>query len=129
MHRNVFVTVLIVVIALLVGCSSTVEAPAGQQRSEPTEAATVQATVAKEAAPEPTDTAAPAEPTETTTGQPEDAATQEPEAEPTPTEEQPTAEPLPTATDGPQFNGEYEETFYRGLATAPITMIDYSDFL
>ena len=38
-------------------------------------------------------------------------------------------EPPPTSTPEPQFNGEYEGTFYRGLATAPITMVDYSDFL
>jgi outer membrane biosynthesis protein TonB len=129
MRRYTLVAILSLVIALLVGCSSTVEAPAGGQDADLAQEAAAQNSPAEESAPAAADSAAPAEPTETTTGQPEDAATQEPEAEPTPTEEQPTAEPLPTATDGPQFNGEYEETFYRGLATAPITMIDYSDFL
>lgn len=28
-----------------------------------------------------------------------------------------------------EINGQYENTYFRGLATAPITLIDYSDFL
>lgn len=32
-------------------------------------------------------------------------------------------------TAEPQRNGTYEATYFRGLATAPVTMIDYSDFL
>jgi hypothetical protein len=32
-------------------------------------------------------------------------------------------------TAEPRRNGTYEGTYFRGLATAPVTMIDYSDFL
>ena len=42
----------------------------------------------------------------------------------------------PTATSEPAVeaeavavNGSYEETFFRGRADAPVTIIDYSDFL
>jgi ABC-type glycerol-3-phosphate transport system substrate-binding protein len=67
--------------------------------------------------------------------------------EPTPTEAQTvveaepeTADPTPTeaaaeteAEEAPaveaQYNGTYESTYFRGSATAPVTMIDYSDFL
>jgi hypothetical protein len=51
-----------------------------------------------------------------------------PETEPA--EPQPTAveaEPAPTVEA--KFNGRYELTYYRGSETAPVTMIDYSDFL
>jgi hypothetical protein len=79
-----------------------------------------------------------------------DEPTQEPAAdaptlEPTPTEAQATAEiepetaePQPTAAEAeaeqappaePQFNGRYETTYFRGSETAPVMMIDYSDFL
>jgi hypothetical protein len=128
MRRFLFVTTLVLAIALLIGCSSTVEAPAGQEVSEPTGAAAVRATAAQELAPEPTDTATPAA-TKTAAGQVEEPAGREPATtEPVATEPAPTPEP-PTATTTPQINGRYEETYYRGLATAPITMIDYSDFL
>ena len=77
-----------------------------------------------------------------------DEPTQEPAAdaptlEPTPTEAQATAEiepetaePQPTAAEAEtaptaegQINGRYETTYFRGSETAPVTMIDYSDFL
>ena len=126
MRRYLFITILLLAIALLIGCSSVVEAPAEEQSAEPTQEAVAQATLAEEAAPAATNTATQAVATETPAGQAEGAATQEvlaATAEPSPTPEP------PTATASPQVNGQYEETYYRGLATAPITMIDYSDFL
>ena len=35
----------------------------------------------------------------------------------------------PTLTPTVTVNGHYEGTYFRGLESAPITMIDYSDFL
>jgi outer membrane protein TolC len=73
----------------------------------------------------------------------QETAANGPSLEPTPTEAQavteiepetavsePTAAPaeqVPTAEV--QINGRYESTYFRGSETAPITMIDYSDFL
>ncbi len=83
-----------------------------------------------------------------------EVATEEPSKDPTPTEAPlvlpPTASPVEQNTEQPveapteivatevaetptslpvEINGQYENTYFRGLATAPITMIDYSDFL
>jgi hypothetical protein len=41
----------------------------------------------------------------------------------------PTATPLPAATATVMVDGPYEGTYFRGFADAPITLIDYSDFL
>lgn len=42
----------------------------------------------------------------------------------------PTAEPSPTQPEQEvAFNGQFENTYFRGAANAPITIIDYSDFL
>jgi hypothetical protein len=49
-----------------------------------------------------------------------------------PTEEttvDPTATLAPTAEEETIFNGPYENTYFRGSAAAPVTLIDYSDFL
>jgi len=73
----------------------------------------------------------------------DEPAADAPTIEPAPTEameaaetEPETAVPEPTATTAEeaspeevQFNGPYETTYFRGSATAPVTMIDYSDFL
>ena len=59
-----------------------------------------------------------------------DDPTATPVIEPT---EEPTAEPIATIVLTPEeevvFNGPYENTYFRGSATAPVTLIDYSDFL
>lgn len=122
MRRYLFMTMLLLAIGLLIGCSSIVEAPAEEQSAEPTQEVVLEADIL----PAPSNTPPAAEPTEAPAGQAEGAVTQEPEA--ATAEPSPTTEP-PTATAAPQINGQYEETYYRGLATAPITMIDYSDFL
>jgi hypothetical protein len=52
------------------------------------------------------------------------------ETEPETAEPQPTAAEAETApTAEGQINGRYETTYFRGSETAPVTMIDYSDFL
>lgn len=81
------------------------------------------ATPKSETFPTPTEVASVLPPTESPTEQ----SVEQPDAtatEITVTEvvESPTSEPI-------EVNGPYENTYYRGLATAPITMIDYSDFL
>ena len=83
-----------------------------------------------------------------------EANSEDPEVDPTPTEPPPTSAPTespiasntpllvetPTevvATEMPDtptsqavvFNGSYENTYFRGSSNAPITLIDYSDFL
>lgn len=74
---------------------------------------------------------------------PSEASTQAAVASETPTAQlsqegaaAPTAPPTDAPTEAPavetaepQRNGAYEGTYFRGLATAPVTMIDYSDFL
>jgi len=132
---------LLPLILLLAACgseSSIDQEPAGQPSSAPVQNSATPATAIEEPSPEPQETAAMPELTE---GQAEDAGmvtVQEVETLAVATEilETPqTAEPppatatLPAATAAPEINGEYEGTFYRGSATAPITMIDYSDFL
>jgi PBP1b-binding outer membrane lipoprotein LpoB len=132
MRRNRLIDSLLGAALLLAGCSS-----AGQQNGAQTQAVATMAMTEKGPGPAPTDTSVPAGQKEapvsqeTGTSQP---ATTEPAAMPQATATataEPTAIPEApaTATTSPQFNGEYEDTFYRGSATAPITMIDYSDFL
>ncbi len=41
----------------------------------------------------------------------------------------PTTTLAPTAEEETIFNGPYENTYFRGSAAAPVTLIDYSDFL
>jgi hypothetical protein len=125
---------LLTLLLVLAACSGDGEGPELSGAVLPTEPA---ATVA--AAVEPAESSAPAqgqapevdaptlEPTPTeaqavTESDPETAETQptEPVAE-TVTEEAPPAEA--------QFNGTYESTYFRGSATAAVTLIDYSDFL
>jgi hypothetical protein len=42
---------------------------------------------------------------------------------------EPTATLVTSAGEKANFNGPYENTYFRGSAAAPVTMIDYSDFL
>jgi len=121
MSRYRLIAVLLLAAAALVACSSPAEAPAGQQGPIRTEAVATPAATEEAPRPAPTGNSAQAAPTETPIGQ-EAKASQPATAEPA-------SEPTATATARPQFNGEYEGTFYRGSAAAPITMVDYSDFL
>jgi hypothetical protein len=119
---------------LLVACTSS-----GEQATVPPEPDVAATDVARneEPAEAPTGTEPPDEPTEapadTATADTAAAtATQEAQVAEQPTataEPSPTTPPQATETPAPAFNGEYEGTYFRGLATAPITMIDYSDFL
>ena len=125
---------------LLVACGSegpTDQAPASQPSPGSAQNATATDSPTEEAPPEPSSTVALPELTEE---QEEDAgmvtvkevqtlAVAEELAEGPPATEAPATEIPATVTALPQINGQYEGTFYRGLATAPITMIDYSDFL
>jgi hypothetical protein len=61
-------------------------------------------------------------------GPPAGAATL-PTAEPVGTAAAATAPPLLTAAPAVLIDGPYEATYFRGFAEAPITLIDYSDFL
>lgn len=126
MRRTMLIGLSYVVSILLVACTSVAEAPSGQEEPTPTQEMVMQSTAVDELAPEATDTSAPAAPTETPTAEAQETETPASQpAEPATA----AAQPTPTATMAPEINGEYEDTFYRGLATAPITMIDYSDFL
>lgn len=81
------------------------------------------ATPQSEIFPTPTEVAAVLPPTESPTEQSiEQPGATATEITATEVVEIPTSEPV-------EVNGPYENTYYRGLATAPITMIDYSDFL
>jgi hypothetical protein len=70
-----------------------------------------------------TESASPAEPVQATV-EPPDTAQPQPTELPT----EPTATELPP-TEVAVFNGAYENTYFRGSETAPVTLIDYSDFL
>lgn len=68
-------------------------------------------------------------PTEASTETPSDP-TDTPVIEPTEeTTVEPTATLAPTVEEETIFNGLYENTYFRGSAAAPVTLIDYSDFL
>lgn len=114
---------------LLAACSTSEESPAEPQDLQPTQAVASQSTPDLAATPVPTETSTPAEPTAEPAVVTQESATPMDQQTESATALPATAEPQPTATAAPQFNGQYEDTFYRGLATAPITMIDYSDFL
>lgn len=79
-----------------------------------------------------TDTALPESPASAAEPEPATAApTAETAAE---TVAEPTAEavadaPEPEPAEAADVNGPYEGTYFRGSADAPVTMIDYSDFL
>lgn len=142
MKRTVFIAILL----LLVACGSNRDtvvvdesAPAAEEVSQgrptPTTVPDTDAAV-EEVAPEPTaeSMATDVPPTDApTVVPPTDVPTEEPTAPPvaTPTDE-PVAEPPPIVDPpaGTIVNGQNEDgTFYRGWDTAPVTMIDYSDFL
>lgn len=42
---------------------------------------------------------------------------------------EPAEETEPVADDAEIYNGVYEYSYFRGSAAAPVTLIDYSDFL
>ena len=119
------IALLIALIIILVACGS-------KTNSQPI--ATIQdlssRTIATEAAteepfkdPTPTETPLPPPPT----ASPEALSTPQPVATPT---EIKVTEVVETPTSPPTvINGQYENTYFRGSATAPITLIDYSDFL
>jgi len=136
---------LLPLVLLLAACgseSSIDQEPAGQPSSLPAQITATPAKATEEPSPEPQNTLALPDLTE---GQAEDAgmvtvkevetlaaATETAMAQPTtetPATEMPPTVTPPAATAAPEINGEYEGTYYRGLANAPITMIDYSDFL
>lgn len=70
-----------------------------------------------------TELALPTEPVQPTVEQPE--ATQQ---QPTDLPAESTATVAPP-TEVAVFNGGYENTYFRGSETSPVTLIDYSDFL
>ena len=128
---------LLPLVLLLAACgseSSVDQEPAGQLSSTPVQNSTTPVTAIEEPSPEPQSTLALPEISD---GQAEDAgmvtekeiATLVAATETTEAQQAPATATVPTATMAPVINGEYEGTFYRGLASAPITMIDYSDFL
>ena len=67
----------------------------------------------------------------------ESPPTELPPTEPPPAEQPPTDQPPadqpptapPPTTAAVSFNGSYEGTYFRGSPNAPVTLIDYSDFL
>lgn len=107
----------VLALLLLAACSGS----ESQVAPEPTAITDAQPTAAAAA---PTDTLPPPVVTEAPT---------ETAAAPLPIDPSPTAAPteaLATATSEPVLvDGPYEQTFFRGRADAPLTMIDYSDFL
>jgi hypothetical protein len=115
-NKKLFLGVLVMFL-LLAACSQAEEV------APPTEAVAAvvpEATEAAEVVEEPTASSLPDSPTNT----------------PAPAESEPaTAEAVPTETtesapaEEAQVNGRYETTYFRGLETAAVTMIDYSDFL
>jgi hypothetical protein len=46
-----------------------------------------------------------------------------------PPTEAPTATASTAPAEAPAVNGRYEQTYFRGAQDAPVTIIDYSDFL
>lgn len=115
-------TILLVLLSLsLAGCGSDAAEPVFTQAPAVAEEAT-----AIPAAP--SDTPVPATATTTTELSPTQAQAEEPATAPLPTEAA-TAEPVPSPTETVVFNGPYEQTYFRGSAGAPVTIIDYSDFL
>lgn len=129
MRRYTLTVGLWLALLLLAACSTSEESPAEAQDPQPTQAVASQSTPDLAASAVPTDTSTPAEPTAEPAIESQESATPAGQQTEPATALPATAEPQPTATAAPPFNGEYEGTFYRGLATAPITMIDYSDFL
>ena len=129
------IIILFLVLLLLTACGGETAEP------EPTSPAEEGAATELEVRPSPTNAPAGVNGAEETTALPPTLTavptTAPPDASPTaaaPAEEAPTAtaaleEPAPppaeTVMDGQNPDG----TFYRGLASAPITMMDYSDFL
>ena len=116
-NKKLFLGILAMIL-LLAACSQA------EQVAPPTEAVAAvvpEVTEAAEVVEEPTALPPPDSPTSTPALAGEEGAG---EAVPE------TAEPAPTeAAEEAQVNGIYEKTYFRGLATAAVTMIDYSDFL
>jgi uncharacterized lipoprotein len=131
---------LLALVLLLAACSSgssVEQEPASQPDSLPAQNTTMPERATEELSPEPTNTLASPNLTEEQAEEADVATAEEiatstvatVTAAPQQATETPATVPPPTNTVAPEINGEYEGTFYLGLATAPITMIDYSDFL
>jgi hypothetical protein len=120
-------SVLLLLGLIVVACSPQQEAA---ETPSPTPAPTIEESEAQESQIEglgavPTE-AIPTEPPFETPVDP----TSSPVIEPTEvTAIEPTATLVASAGEEAIFNGPYENTYFRGSAVAPVTMIDYSDFL
>lgn len=130
MKRSFFLPFLIglLLISLIVIACSPEQEPAGLTSPTP-EPASEEVEAQESEAEEPV-----APPTEVVPTEPSDEAPSDPTDTPVaePTEEsavEPTATLAPTAEEEVAFNGPYENTYFRGSAAAPVTLIDYSDFL
>lgn len=126
---------LILPILLLAGCGGTDEAPAvspatkvleviiqpTEQSQQATAVQVVEQAEPSQAIP-PTETLAPLP----TVVQPTPGPTVNPQNTP---EASSLADPELAPTEGVVINGQYDKTYFRGSASAPVTIIDYSDFL
>jgi len=123
--------VLILGVGISTGC--------GQRDTQPTAPPTSGAQAAEIVATIPPTTGTPVDAEVKSASEPVQAATIE---IPDPTPAEPTALPLSATTEpdsaGQQesisdeaiaFNGAYENSYFRGAADAPVTILDYSDFL
>ncbi len=122
---------LIIILALvLVACGPKDEPlPTVTIQEQPTNTMAPETIVAETIAEEPIDNPTPTEPPPTfpPTASPEASKTSLPVITPTEAVVTEVAESSPNETS--EFNGQYENTFFRGSSNAPITLIDYSDFL
>jgi hypothetical protein len=108
------------------GAEPSDQAAAPQQEDEGTASVTEPAEILATATDMPTEVASV---TPTTAEQPEPTIGEPEVTDPAPTIT-PTAEISPTPPEQEAaFNGQFESTYFRGAANAPITIIDYSDFL
>lgn len=119
---------LLLLISLIVIACSPEQEPAGITSSTP-EPASEQVEAQESEVEEPV-----APPTEVVSTEPSDESPSDPTETPVAeqTEEtavEPTATLAPTVEEEVAFNGPYENTYFRGSAAAPVTLIDYSDFL
>jgi outer membrane biosynthesis protein TonB len=114
---------LLLFVLLLVACSPGAPEPTATLLPETQEeaAAVVEAPTDTPKPEEPTTAAEPSAPTAVPTAEATAPAVAEPE------EAAAAVEPEPVEASA--VNGPYQGTYFRGSADAPVTMIDYSDFL
>jgi len=121
---------MLIFIVILVACGPEAEQqPTATIQAQPTNTGDPEPSATEAIAEESVEDLTPTEPSPTLAPMESPTASNTPPPVETPTEVVATEVPDTPTIQAAVINGPYENTYFRGSSSAPITMIDYSDFL